>query len=77
MAVFIISVLVIASVMAAMALGVMAGRSPIKGSCGGLGALGSAGPCEICGGDTQRCNKQAANLPSEVKRPYPDHSAVE
>ena len=32
--------LVIGLVMAAMAVGVIMGRAPIKGSCGGLGAVG-------------------------------------
>ena len=39
---------------AAMSIGVMFGRAPIKGSCGGLAQLG-LGECEICGGDPARC----------------------
>jgi hypothetical protein len=39
---------------AAMSIGVMFGRAPIKGSCGGLAQLG-LGACEICGGDPSRC----------------------
>ncbi len=42
---------VIALVIGGMAIGVMAGREPIKGSCGGL----NAGGCELCGGDQNRC----------------------
>jgi len=38
-----------------MALGVMFGRQPIKGSCGGMGALGINAECEICGGNPARC----------------------
>jgi len=38
--IFVISFLVFALIIAAMAVGVMAGRAPIKGSCGGIGALG-------------------------------------
>jgi len=34
----------------------MCGRAPIKGSCGGLGAVGIDQECEICGGDPQRCD---------------------
>lgn len=41
----------------AMAVGVMFGRKPISGSCGGLANSGVAGggPCEVCGGDPNRC----------------------
>ncbi len=41
-------------IVAAMAIGVMFGRRPITGSCGGLSASGLA-ECEICGGDPARC----------------------
>jgi hypothetical protein len=39
----------------AMAVGVMFGRKPITGSCGGMKALGMDVECEICGGDPNRC----------------------
>ena len=58
MTVFLITVLVIALVIAAMAVGVIAGREPIKGSCGGMGALGVDTACEICGGDPKRCDEE-------------------
>ena len=58
MTLFFVSMLVIALVMAAMAVGVMAGRQPIKGSCGGMGALGIETTCELCGGDPQRCDEE-------------------
>lgn len=38
-----------------MAVGVMFGRKPISGSCGGMKALGMDMACEICGGDPDRC----------------------
>lgn len=41
----IVSFLVILGAMLAMAIGVMAGRKPISGSCGGLN---SSGGCELC-----------------------------
>lgn len=44
---FVISFLVIAFVVGAMAIGVIAGRAPIRGSCGGL----NGGGCELCGGN--------------------------
>jgi len=42
-----LSFIVIAAVIAAMGVGVMAGRKPIRGSCGGL----NGGGCELCSGD--------------------------
>ncbi len=58
MAVFLVTLLVFGLVIAGMAVGVMAGRPPIKGSCGGIGALGIDQACEICGGDPQRCDEE-------------------
>jgi len=58
MTLFLISAGVIGLVMAAMAVGVMMGRGPIKGSCGGMGALGIDTACDICGGDPQRCDEE-------------------
>lgn len=58
MTVFLISMVVIGLVMAGMAVGVLAGRDPIKGSCGGMGALGIDTACEICGGDPRRCDEE-------------------
>jgi hypothetical protein len=42
-------------VIGAMSVGVMFGRKPITGSCGGMKALGMDVECEICGGDPNRC----------------------
>ncbi|MEZ5572322.1 MAG: (Na+)-NQR maturation NqrM [Halioglobus sp.] len=58
MSLFFISILVMVLVIAAMAIGVLAGRPPIKGSCGGMGALGVDASCEICGGSPQRCEEE-------------------
>lgn len=58
MSLFLISLFVICLVMAAMAVGVINGRAPIKGSCGGIGALGIDTACEICGGDPKRCDEE-------------------
>lgn len=52
---FVLTFLVFAAVVLAMAVGVLYGRAPIAGSCGGLNNLGEAGACEICGGDTSKC----------------------
>ncbi len=44
------SFVIIICVVTAMAVGVMAGRDPIKGSCGGL----NGGGCELCSGNCRR-----------------------
>ncbi|REG86499.1 (Na+)-NQR maturation NqrM [Marinomonas pollencensis] len=43
---------------AAMAVGVLMGRKPIAGSCGGMSALGMEVACDICGGDKGKCEKE-------------------
>ena len=53
-ATLILSFVVVVVAVTAMAIGVMAGRSPIKGSCGGL----NGGSCELCSG-TGECRRKA------------------
>ncbi|GAA6130441.1 (Na+)-NQR maturation NqrM [Halopseudomonas sabulinigri] len=48
-------------IVAGMAIGVMMGRKPIAGSCGGIGATGLDKSCGICGGDTTKCEEATAN----------------
>mgnify|MGYP000045883841 CR=1 FL=1 len=40
-----------------MAVGVIMGRKPIAGSCGGIAALGIEKECSICGGNRQKCEE--------------------
>ncbi|WOJ95739.1 (Na+)-NQR maturation NqrM [Congregibacter brevis] len=56
--VFVLAFLVMGLIMAGMAIGAMAGRGPLKGSCGGLSAVGIEGRCEICGDDPSLCEEQ-------------------
>lgn len=65
LAVFVFMLLVVA----AMAVGVIFGRKPIKGSCGGMSALGMETECDVCGGDKTRCEKEvdATDNPSHRK----------
>ena len=44
-------------IVAAMAVGVIFGRGPIKGSCGGIAALTGERSCDLCGGDRLRCEE--------------------
>lgn len=39
----------------AMSIGVLFGRGPIKGSCGGIAIKGEQGECSICGRAQGRC----------------------
>ena len=50
---------VLLTVVSIMAVGVVFGRTPIKGSCGGMSALGMKTACDICGGNQQRCEKES------------------
>ena len=58
MATFFLTLIFFALVMAGMAVGVIFSNKPIKGSCGGMGALGIDTACEICGGNPQRCDEE-------------------
>ena len=44
-------------VVAGMAVGVMFGRKPIAGSCGGIANLGIEKECSICGGSREKCEE--------------------
>ncbi|MFL0807280.1 MAG: (Na+)-NQR maturation NqrM [Oceanobacter sp.] len=47
-------------IVAAMAVGVLMGRKPISGSCGGMSAVGMESACDVCGGDKKKCDKESA-----------------
>jgi hypothetical protein len=51
---FLITFAVLLGVIGAMAIGVINGRKPISGSCGGL----NGGGCELCSGKCQRESEQ-------------------
>ena len=40
-----------------MAVGVIFGRKPIAGSCGGIANLGIEKECSICGGSREKCEE--------------------
>ena len=53
----IVAFFVMLGLVTAMAVGVIFGRKPIVGSCGGMKALGMEMDCEVCGGDPEYCEK--------------------
>ncbi|AKO51947.1 ApbE family protein [Marinobacter psychrophilus] len=60
--VFFIVILLIAG----MSVGVIFGRKPISGTCGGIGALGISSSCELCGGNTQKCEENSERVSGEA-----------
>ena len=49
---------VFGGVILAMAVGVIMGRKPIAGSCGGLNQIGMKDGCDICGGKDEVCEEE-------------------
>ena len=54
---FILTLIIMALVISGMAVGAIFQNKPIKGSCGGIAALGLDTACEICGGDPNKCEE--------------------
>lgn len=67
MTLFLLTFCVIFFLVLAMSVGVIAGRGPIKGSCGGMSALGIDTECDICGGDPNKCdNVEESASPADL-----------
>lgn len=60
-----LTLLVVVLCFTAMAVGVLLGRKPIAGSCGGLGAVGLQGDCGSCAKPAHRCPRKQAALEAE------------
>ena len=60
MAELLLTIVILALIIAGMAIGAILQNKPITGSCGGVGAaLGEENyHCEICGGDPNKCDEQ-------------------
>lgn len=58
MGTLLVTFVVLGLVIIAMSVGVLLGRKPISGSCGGMSALGMEVACDICGGDKGKCDKE-------------------
>ncbi|MDX1489808.1 MAG: (Na+)-NQR maturation NqrM [Pseudohongiellaceae bacterium] len=57
MATLLASFVLLVLVIAGMAVGVIFGRKPIKGTCGGLNSAGADTECSLCGGNPQKCDE--------------------
>ena len=62
MAVLLISFLLIATVVLIMSVGVIMGRKPVQGSCGGLNNLSGMDECELCGGSVSKCEELSVKV---------------
>ncbi|WP_372965632.1 (Na+)-NQR maturation NqrM [Marinobacter sp.] len=67
MSTFLLVLFIVVLLMVGMSVGVIFGRKPISGTCGGIGALGISSSCEICGGNTQKCEESRADSTEPVK----------
>ena len=54
----ILSFVILILIVVGMAVGVLMGRKPIAGSCGGMTALGMDVACDVCKGDPQVCETE-------------------
>ncbi|ATJ83148.1 (Na+)-NQR maturation NqrM [Halomonas beimenensis] len=61
-------------IVAAMAVGVILGRKPIEGSCGGLNKLGLKQGCEVCGGKDEVCEEENRKAQAGSARRRSDES---
>lgn len=62
MTTILLTFMILVSVVIVMAVGVLFGRQPIKGSCGGMAAIGMKNACDICGGDDQKCETESRRI---------------
>ena len=64
MGIFLITFGFMLLVIAAMAIGAIMGRQPIKGSCGGVGAALQDPEyiCDLCGNDPNKCEEETAKI---------------
>ncbi|MEX2468503.1 MAG: (Na+)-NQR maturation NqrM [Pseudohongiellaceae bacterium] len=49
------SLIVLTCIVALMSIGVIMGRKPVQGTCGGLNNLEGMGECDLCGGSRKKC----------------------
>ena len=66
------AIVIVGLLFAAMAIGVMMGRKPVQGSCGGLGAVGLDGECGVCGRTAGQPCAKGRGEPRDGERPRQD-----
>jgi len=57
MSIVIVSFVLMVIVVLLMSVGVLMGRKPVQGSCGGLNNIEGMVECEICGGEPTQCEQ--------------------
>lgn len=57
MTILLVTFVFIALMILIMSVGVLFGRKPVQGSCGGLNKIEGMGECELCGGDRAKCDE--------------------
>ncbi|BEH14135.1 (Na+)-NQR maturation NqrM [Marinobacter sp. KM021] len=67
MGTFLLVLFIVGILIAGMSIGVIFGRKPISGTCGGIGALGISQSCDICGGNTQKCEESRSETGAAEK----------
>ncbi len=67
--VYFVAFFVLLMVVSAMAIGVILGRKPITGSCGGVGAALNDPNyvCDYCGGDESKCEERQEQLTQNAR----------
>lgn len=69
MGTFFLVLAIVVLLVAGMSVGVIFGGKPISGTCGGIGALGISSSCDICGGNTQKCDEENQRVASATVTP--------
>ncbi|MGO1462079.1 MAG: (Na+)-NQR maturation NqrM [Marinobacter sp.] len=69
MGTFLLVFAIVVLLVAGMSVGVIFSGKPISGTCGGIGALGISSSCDICGGNTQKCEEENQRAGSEAVAP--------
>lgn len=70
MQMFLLTLVVLGLIVVIMSVGVLMGRKPIAGSCGGMSALGMETECDVCGGNKEICEteqQKAERISQEAK----------
>lgn len=69
MTTFFLAFCLLLTIIGAMSVGVILGRKPIKGSCGGMSSIGMDTACDICGGDQAKCEKEQKRVAEQNVKP--------